>query len=233
MTGNRETILSRIRQSLQVPEQDYKRENAVKQRLKKHSANLIPDRTSGSEQDRVALFRSMLEACDADVIELDDLDDVPGQLAAYLREHNLPAELHHGSDPLFDQIDWSAAPSLTRSQGRAHGSEPVGLSRAEAGIAETGTLMLRSGPENPTTVNFLPETHIVLVARKDVVGPYEPAWDRIRTIYGEGEMPRTINLVSGASRTADIEQTLINGAHGPKRLCVLVIDADLSPAQDA
>lgn len=228
MSTARETILARIRGSLDVPEKDFKRENAVKQRLRKHASNLIPDRSEGSDDDRVALFRKMLEACDADVIEIAALENLPTEMAAYLREHNLPAELHHGGDPVFERLDWDKAPAISRRSGRANGDEVVGLSRAEQGIAETGTLMLRSGPDNPTTINFLPETHIVLVGRGDIVGPYERAWDRVRSIYGEGEMPRTVNLVSGASRTADIEQTLINGAHGPKRLCVMIVDEALS-----
>ena len=89
--------------------------------------------------------------------------------------------------------------------------------------AETGTLFLVSGPENPTTLNFLPEAHTVLIKSSDIVGSYEEAWDRLRAIYGKGALPRTVNLVSGPSRTADIEQTIVMGAHGPRRLLVLIL----------
>ena len=48
-------------------------------------------------------------------------------------------------------------------------------------------------------------------------------FDRLRAIYGEGSLPRTVNLISGPSRTADIEQTIVRGAHGPKRLHVVIL----------
>jgi L-lactate dehydrogenase complex protein LldG len=89
--------------------------------------------------------------------------------------------------------------------------------------AETGTLLLVSGADNPTTLNFLPEAHTVLIAASDIVGSYEEAFDRLRAIHGEGYLPRTVNLISGPSRTADIEQTIVRGAHGPSRLHVLIL----------
>ena len=57
----------------------------------------------------------------------------------------------------------------------------------------------------------------------DIAGDYETVWRRIRETYGEGKLPRTVNLVTGPSRSADIEQTLILGAHGPRALHILVV----------
>ena len=73
------------------------------------------------------------------------------------------------------------------------------------------------------TVNFLPEIHMVLIRTSDIVGSYEEAWDRLRGVYGERSLPRSVNLISGPSRTADIEQTIVMGAHGPRRLLVLIL----------
>ncbi len=97
------------------------------------------------------------------------------------------------------------------------------VSHAFAGVAETGTLVLASGPDNPTSLNFLPDNHIVVIDAKDVAGDYESIWPRLREQYGEGLMPRAVNLITGPSRSADIEQTLILGAHGPRRLHVIVV----------
>jgi L-lactate dehydrogenase complex protein LldG len=83
--------------------------------------------------------------------------------------------------------------------------------------------MLVSGPENPTTLNFLPDTHLVVVDAKDVAGDYETLWQRLRAQFGPGMLARNVNLITGPSRSADIEQTLILGAHGPRRLHVMVI----------
>jgi L-lactate dehydrogenase complex protein LldG len=98
----------------------------------------------------------------------------------------------------------------------------VAVSHAFGGVAESGTLVLTSGRDNPTTLNFLPDTHIVVIDAKDIAGDYETLWARLR---GQGAMPRTVNWITGPSRSADIEQTLILGAHGPRRLHVMVVGA--------
>ena len=96
------------------------------------------------------------------------------------------------------------------------------MSHAFGAIAETGTLMLTSGTDNPTTLNFLPENHIVIVDAADIKGDLEALMSELRKTYGKGEMPRTVNLVTGPSRSGDIEQKIILGAHGPRALHVIV-----------
>ena len=96
------------------------------------------------------------------------------------------------------------------------------LSHAFGAAAESGTLMLVSGAD-PTTLNFLPDTHIVVIDAKDAAGDDETLWQKLRERFGEGAMPRTVNRITGPSRSADIEQTLILGAHGPRRLHVMVV----------
>jgi L-lactate dehydrogenase complex protein LldG len=112
---------------------------------------------------------------------------------------------------------------LTRDAGAADPGDEASLSHAAAGVAETGTLVLASGPDNPVTLSFLPETHIVVVEAKDIVGGYEDAWAIVRERFGEGQMPRTVNMISGPSRTGDIGGRLVLGAHGPRRQCVIVV----------
>ena len=97
------------------------------------------------------------------------------------------------------------------------------MSHALAGVAESGTLVLTSGVDNPTTLNFLPETHIVALRAEDIAGDYETVWEVIRKKYGPGQMPRTVNYITGPSRSADIEQKLLLGAHGPRRLHIIVV----------
>ena len=100
----------------------------------------------------------------------------------------------------------------------------MSVTPAFAGIAETGTLMLTSGKDRPATLNFLPETHIVVLKASQVVGAYEDAWDLLRQAEGEGVMPRSVNLITGPSRTGDIEQKIQLGAHGPRRLHIVVVE---------
>jgi L-lactate dehydrogenase complex protein LldG len=113
-------------------------------------------------------------------------------------------------------------------QGRAEASDTVSLQHAYAAIAETGTLMLPSAPERPTTINLLADTAIVLLRASRLVGAYEEAWDMLRAEWQDklsgGFMPRNVMLVTGPSRSADIEQTLELGAHGPRRLHVVLVE---------
>jgi L-lactate dehydrogenase complex protein LldG len=150
--------------------------------------------------------------------------DVPSTVANFLRSSNLPQRVRVGEDPFLAKLDWSKEPALERRHGRAEDEDEVGLSHATVAVAETGTLVLASGDENPVTLNFLPETHIVVLTAKDIVGPYETAFERIRDAYGRGTMPRTLNLISGPSRTGDIGGKLVMGAHGPRRMCVIVVE---------
>ena len=151
---------------------------------------------------------------------------VPAEVARYLAAENLPAELVMAPDPSLDAIPWEARPLLTIRRGRAEPGDAVSLTPCLAAVAETGTLMLVSGAETPTTLNFLPDTHIVVLRAGQVVASYEDGWDlvRARSAIGAEGWPRTLNLITGPSRTGDIEQKIQLGAHGPRRLHIVLVD---------
>ncbi len=169
-------------------------------------------------------FRAEAERVFATVEEVASAADIPARIADFLRAKNLPPRLRKGADPYLAALPWAPA-ALILDEGRAQAEDRVGLSHAFAAIAETGTLALVSGPDNPTTLNFLPETHIVVVEARTIVGDYETFWAKLRAAYGEGTMPRTVNFITGPSRSADIEQTLLLGAHGPRALHILIVGA--------
>ena len=118
-----------------------------------------------------------------------------------------------------------AATALEIARGPSEGDDLNAVSAAFAAVAETGTLALVSGPDNPTTLNFLPDNHFVVVFAADVVADVESVFARLKAAYGAGALPRTVNFITGPSRSADIEQTLLLGAHGPRRLHVVVVGA--------
>jgi L-lactate dehydrogenase complex protein LldG len=153
---------------------------------------------------------------------------LPEAVRGYLASQNLPAEIESAPDPLLDHVPWAKAPLLKVARGMPSGREGVGVTSALAGIAETGTLMLASGPSSPATMNFLPDTHVAVVPASRFVGAYEDAWDRLRAKQGSAmrgdAMPRTVNFITGPSRTGDIEQKLEMGAHGPRRLHIVIIE---------
>jgi len=106
-------------------------------------------------------------------------------------------------------------------RGVAEDGDAVSVTASFAAVAETGTLMLVSGPESPTRNNFLPETHVVVLRAGEIVGTYEEAWDRLRAARA---MPRVVNFITGPSRTGDIAQKLELGAHGPRRLHIVLVE---------
>ena len=225
--GDRNAIMGKIRSavaSADGPGGDKRRAEAVAARLAAKTRHPTPSRVAGKPADElVATFGSYLEACSATVVETAKAG-VPSAIAKYLRDTNQPSRVRMGGDAYLAGLDWSREPTLTRLSGRAEPADDVGLSLAVAGVAETGTLVLASGPDNPVTLNYLPETHIIVVKRGDIVGPYEDALARITQRHGAGQMPRTVNLVSGASRTGDIGGRIVMGAHGPRNLCVIIVN---------
>ena len=148
---------------------------------------------------------------------------MPAAVADYLAAQNLPGSVIMAPHPELQAIPWSTRPLLEIREGRARGTDAVSVQHGFAGIAETGTLMLPSAPERPVTLNLLAETEIVVLRTSAIVGAYEEAWDRLRA-EELGAMPRNVMLITGPSRSADIEQTLELGAHGPRRLHVVLAE---------
>ena len=225
MSG-REAVLGKVRRALAVSGAEADRQAAVEQRLANPSAGVIPERGQLEPAARIDLFCKMAEAVQAGVTRVASTDDVPAAIAGFLRQNNLPAEIRLGADPRLAGLPWDKTPNLTRKSGPSDGRDLVSVSHALGGVAETGTLVLHSGSDNPTTLNFLPDTHIVVVDADDIAGDYEAIWQKIRAAFGKGVMPRTVNWVTGPSRSADIEQTLLLGAHGPRALQIIVVGGE-------
>lgn len=218
----RDQILAAIRRSLGVTGHEAPRRKEVADRIAGHPRGVIPARGQGSPQERLDLFVRMVELAAGSVARIGALDQVPEEVAAFLRRYNLPLAVRRGADPLLAGLPWERAGTLEVSTALDAGMLSS-VSHAFAGVAETGTVVLASGTDNPTSLNFLPDNHIVVIDAKDVAGDYESVWQRLRERYGDGLMPRTVNLITGPSRSADIEQTLILGAHGPRRLHVILV----------
>jgi L-lactate dehydrogenase complex protein LldG len=219
----REAILNKVRGALKAREGDAARVATIGERLEKAPKGVVPARGQLPRAERIELFCTMAEKLSATVERVDSRDAVPKAVAAYLRGRNLPAVLRMGEDERLTAMPWDGERSLQVKQGPSDGNDEVGLSHATAAVAETGRLVMTSGNGNPTTINFLPEHHVVVVDADDIDGDLETALGRIRAGYGKGKMPRTVNLISGPSRSGDIEQKIILGAHGPRALHVIVV----------
>jgi L-lactate dehydrogenase complex protein LldG len=229
--GGRERMLGSIREALGRGPLPVEERAALERRLRYPRANVVPARGQRDEAGRIALFIAEAERVNATTERLDDWTRVPAAVAAYLRAHNLPMAVRAATDLQFARLSWADEPALTVSEGAADAADQASVTAAFAGIAETGTLMLLSGPASPTTLNFLPGDHLVAIARDRIVGTYEDAWMLLRAEIGVGiALPRVLNWITGPSRTADIEQTLLLGAHGPRRLHIMVIEDSDGPS---
>jgi L-lactate dehydrogenase complex protein LldG len=221
MSG-RDQVLANIRRSLGVTGAEAPRRRAVAARIAEAPAGVVPARGQLPPEARVKLFLDMVVGAQGTVGEVAGPHAVPEAIADVLRRHNLPLRLRRGADPRLDALPWHETP-IEVAVGPSSGHDEVAVSHAEAGVAESGTVVMLSGADNPTTLNFLPDLHIVLVRRGDVVGDYETVWRRLRATRGAGNLPRTVNFITGPSRSADIEQKLLLGAHGPRRFHVIVV----------
>jgi len=218
----RETIFESIRRALNVSGNEAPRRMAVDDRLARAPKGVIPSRGGGDAAMRLDVFKAEAMRAQASVAEVARYDDAPAEIARYLRENNLPATLRMGGDKRLTEMPWSGT-LIEISHGPSDGHDLNGVSAAFGAVAETGTLALASGADNPTTLNFLPDNHIVVLAASEIGADYESVWSRLREVYGKGAMPRTLNFITGPSRSADIEQTLLLGAHGPRRLHIVLV----------
>ncbi|HSA67810.1 MAG TPA: LUD domain-containing protein, partial [Methyloceanibacter sp.] len=172
----RALVLSRVRAALGASGKDRKREAAVEDRLRHHPRGLIPARARRDREVLIDLMTTMLGSQGAEVTRANTPEDAVRAIAKDLVAHDLPSVLRMGGDPVLAALPWTAALALQRLSGRAEPHDRAALSRAVAAAAETGTLILVSGADNPTTLAFLPETHFILVRAGDVVGSYEEAF---------------------------------------------------------
>jgi L-lactate dehydrogenase complex protein LldG len=226
----KEAILGAIRRGLRRGELPGDQQTMLRDRMAHPPRQLIPGRSQVPRPEQVALLIRNIEKDFGTLERVPDGDAVPEAVAGYLAQNNLPSMLAMGPHPELQTMPWSSRPLLLIREGRALPTDMVSVQQAFAAVAETGTLMLPSDPERPTTLNLLSDTAIVVLRTSRVVGPYEDAWDLLRrerqdAVTG-GFMPRNVMLVTGPSRSADIEQTLELGAHGPRRLHVVLIEDD-------
>jgi len=218
---SKDRVLNAIRRGLRRGPVPADQAVGLRARLAAHPRHPIPARSRLDHAGQVALFVTNVEKEFGTVARVADPSEVPGAVVDYLAAQNLPTEAAIAPHPELRAIDWSARPLLRLREGRAAATDQVAIQHGFAAIAETGTLMLPSAPERPTTLNLLAEAAIVVLAADRVVGAYEEAWDLLRAELGA--MPRNVMLVTGPSRSADIEQTLELGAHGPRRLHVVLV----------
>ena len=212
MSG-RNDILGNIRARLG---RDADNPAPVDERITTHAPGPLPARGEGTAEELRARFVEMARKASADVEQLGGIEELPGLVAGICGAHGFDAAAAIAPHPSLEVLSWADAGIAVEAR-RGQPDDPLCVSHAVCGVAETGTLVLASGPQSPITLNFLPDVHVVAIPAEAIVGTYEHAWSLMRA---RGDMPRAVNWITGPSRSADIEQTLQLGAHGPIRLVI-------------
>jgi L-lactate dehydrogenase complex protein LldG len=206
----REAILNSVRTALKRGPLDDSKRAALDARVPQHTR-------PAQEEDNVARFISKFESRAGTVARVADMAAVPAAVEGYRASKQIPIRIAVGA--ALKDLPWPD--NLEIHHERAAVSETMSVSPALLGIAETGSLMLAAGPGSPTTHNFVPDDHVVVLEAASIVTHFEDGWAKLRT-RPEG-MPRATNIISGPSRTADVEQTIQLGAHGPRRVHVILV----------
>jgi len=222
MSAARDNVLGRVRKALGKRERDIAGLAAAEAIIAGHAQGPRP-KPSG---DRVGHFMQRARDLESTVERIANRAAIPTAVARYLDELQLPPALaaqksHAGVCwPEFAALDWSGA-GLAIEARPTTGDDRLGITGAFCAIAETGTMVILTGADAPTATALLPDTHVAVVSAERIVDGMEDAFALIRR--ERGQLPRAVNLISGPSRTGDIEQTIVLGAHGPFRVHILVV----------
>jgi L-lactate dehydrogenase complex protein LldG len=244
MTSSRDTVLGRVRQALGKTGTDAAAVADAQAYLDTHARGPAP----AFDADRILRFIRRAGDMESTVARVSRRDEIPAAVAAYLDALELAPALvaplssqlssqlgsqlssplisqasHRGVCwPEFADLDWAQA-GLNVQARPTVGDDRLGITGVFCAIAETGTLVILSGADTPTATTLLPDTHVAIVSVNRIVDTMEDAFALVRK--ERGSVPRAINMISGPSRTGDIEQTIVLGAHGPFRVHILVVDA--------
>ena len=185
------------------------------------SAGPVPARGQGEASALRQRFFGGLDAAGVSHATVTAWPDVAAEIERFLAGHGAVGGIVASADPMLERCGLDRLAGLRR--GAPRGDDAVSITGTVAGIAETGTLMVRSGPDIANALHFLPDTHIAVVDAARIVGAYEDAFALLRE--GGAPMPRNVTLITGPSRSSDIERILQIGVHGPRTLHAVVCDA--------
>ncbi|MEH6652460.1 MAG: LUD domain-containing protein [Motiliproteus sp.] len=222
-SSSRQQIMANLHRGLNRDTDNSRAKSAVLERISQRPRSTIPARSQLDHSGQVELFKAMALEAVAELLPLDSIDQLPAAVDEFMQQ-NQQQQLIMASSAQLTALDWSQATHTQIKQRVVLAGDVVSLTSSFAGIAETGTLMLHSGSDSPTTLNFLSDIHLVVLQTSTIVGCYEDGWQALRQQQSDGSWPRTVNMITGPSRSADIEQKLQMGAHGPKRLVIFLVD---------
>jgi L-lactate dehydrogenase complex protein LldG len=178
-----------------------------------------------SSADWVTLFSKNSFDLKADVIIAADAEAAHTQLRRIAGEEGWKYVATHGTGIASYATESLGLPVLSTDGGYdVHEMEKcdVGISECDALIAQTGSVMLTTRSGGGRALSVLPPHHVVIARMEQLVPDLPAAYELLHHTYGPNNWPSMITLITGPSRTGDIERILVLGAHGPKKLTVII-----------
>ena len=218
----RDAVLGRVKKALGVSDDRA----AAKAEADRYIAGHAQGPRPTMPEDLLAKFMTRASDMESTIERVADRMEIPAAVARYVDSLELPPPLASQKSrkgvcwPEFADLDWKGA-SLVIEARPTTGNDRLGITGTFCAIAETGTLVVLTGAQTPTATTLLPDTHIAIVDGNRIVSGMEEAFALIRS--ERGKLPRAVNLISGPSRTGDVEQTIVLGAHGPFRVHIIVV----------
>ena len=229
MTESRERILNKIKSNIRkkndLTETDI---NILEGRIKGSEPNLIPKRGVIKKDALLETFINRAKEVASSVAVINSLSEIPTEVIDYLAKNNIASKIVVLPNEDIDFVEWNKHPTLEVVNKYADEKDETVLVSSFSAIAETGTVVQLSGPKNPITSHFLPDNSIVLVKASRIISSSEDAFKLLRKEHKN--IPRTVSLISGPSRTGDIALNIEMGAHGPRKVHLIVWN-DLEQAQ--
>ena len=216
MSGARSDILCRIRTSLGSRNRDPDSIRREALALVGDPGDVQPD-FGGRSLTEQFLLKASSERVTATVSRIESVAEISSEAGAYLMSAGLQPRLVLQPIPTLAELDWYGIETKIV----ATPDEPAILTWAEFGIAETGSVVFLSSPESPVLHNFVGLHHLVVLEASRILPHVEDLWS---AMSDNGiPHPRSINIVTGTSGTADIEARNVRGAHGPRFMRILLI----------
>ena len=211
----REAVLGRVREALAKVHPESRNDADAGAYIAAHPHGPRP----AMPADLRARFMARATDMSSTVESIAALADAPRAIARYL-ETSGESSRAGVCWPEFEDLEWGAA-GLAIEARPTRGADRLAITGCFCAVAETGTILITSGAATPTLSALLPDTHVAIVRAERIVSGMEEAFAQVRAELRS--MPRALNFISGPSRTGDIEQTIVLGAHGPFRMHLLVV----------
>jgi len=215
MTNGMEALLARVKNALG--------NGAGPEPVERNYRDLMPP-VGGSGEDQVELFARNVKALSGGFMPTGSFEEAVERLKVLARELGWKKVACHGTGNSFKAASALGLEVLNTDGGY----DKLELEKCDAGIslclalvAQTGSVLVSATSSGGRGLSILPPHHVVLAETSQMVSDLSEAFEVIEKRYGK-DYPTSLSFITGPSRTADIEQQLVLGAHGPKKLTILM-----------